>query len=190
MFHHSSSTPPASRTVTWAQQILADPDTVFLDTETTGLDAFAEIIDIAVVDASGHVLLDTLVRPRRPIPAASSAIHGLYDDDVATAPGWDMVYNHLLPVVDGRRVVIYNASYDTRILRQCCGALALAMPRFRDECAMRRYAEFAGMRERSGFRWHKLDAAAHRFGIPPGGHRALADAETCRQVVLGMASAG
>ncbi len=50
---------------------------------------------------------------------------------------------------------------------------------------MRRYAEFAGMRERSGYRWHKLDAAARRFGVPPGGHRALA--ETCRQVVRGIA---
>jgi DNA polymerase-3 subunit epsilon len=183
----SRSATSSSSVVAWARQVMADPATVFLDTETTGLDANAEIIDIAVVDVAGRVLLDTLVRPRRPIPSASSMVHGLYDDDVTAAPGWDIVYERLLPIMDERRVVIYNAAYDTRILRQCCGALRLAEPQFRGECAMRKYAEFAGMRERSGYRWHKLDAAARRFGLPPGGHRALADAETCRRVVRGMA---
>jgi DNA polymerase-3 subunit epsilon len=167
--------------------VLADPATVFLDTETTGLDARAEIVDIAVIDAEGRVLLDTLVRPRRSIPAAASRIHGLSDTDVAAAPGWIVVYERLLPILARRRVVIYNAAYDTRILRQCCDELELAAPRFRGECAMLKYAEFAGERERSGYRWHRLDTAARRFGVSPGGHRALTDAETCRQVVVGMA---
>lgn len=185
----SRSISPSRHVVSWAQQVLADPATVFLDTETTGLDAYAEIVDIAVVDGAGRVLLDSLVRPRRPIPAASSAVHGLYDNDVAAAPGWDAVYEQLQKIVDQRRVVIYNAAFDTRILRQCCGELRLVEPRFRGECAMLKYAEFAGVRERSGYRWHRLDAAARRFGIPAGAHRALADAETCRQVVIGMAGA-
>ena len=65
----SRSITPASNVVSWAQGVLADPATIFLDTETTGLDAYAELVDIAVVDAAGRVLLDSLVRPRRPIPA-------------------------------------------------------------------------------------------------------------------------
>src|SRR5690606_24637835 len=98
-------------------------------------------------------------------------------------------YERLREIVDRRRVVIYNAAFDTRILRQSCGELRLGEPRFRGECAMLKYAEFAGVRERSGYRWHLLDAAARRFGVPAGTHRALADAETCRQVVIGMAGA-
>ena len=37
----------------WATDLLACPDLIFLDTETTGLDGGAEIIEIAVLDASG-----------------------------------------------------------------------------------------------------------------------------------------
>src|SRR5690606_37121994 len=36
---------------------------LILDTETTGLDADAEVVELAVIDCAGAVLLDTLVRP-------------------------------------------------------------------------------------------------------------------------------
>jgi hypothetical protein len=63
------------------------------------------------------------------------------------------------------------------------------MPACAWECAMLGYAKYVG--ERSpwgrGYRWHKLDKAAAAFGIPPGSHRALADADVCRRVVHRMA---
>ncbi len=171
--------------------MVADPRTVFLDTETTGLDGSAEIIDIAVIDCEGDVLLDTLVKPRRPIPAASSAIHGLLDHHVARAPAWTDVYHVLAPILADRPVVIYNVNYDRRIMQQCCQQSNLAEfgGAERWECAMLAYAEFRGLpgwRGR-GFRWHKLEAAAKVMGVSPGNHRALADAEACRQVVHRMA---
>lgn len=41
------------------------PTTIYLDTETTGLDAFFgdEIVEIAIIDEKGKVLLNTLVQP-------------------------------------------------------------------------------------------------------------------------------
>ena len=45
---------------------------VVFDTETTGLDGGAEIVETSCVNRRGEVLLDTLVRPAGPIPAASS----------------------------------------------------------------------------------------------------------------------
>lgn len=180
-----------SPAVTWAREITADPRAVFLDTETTGLDGSAEIIDIAVIDCSGDVLLDTLVRPQRPIPAASSQIHGLLDHHVANAPSWTDVYQVLVPILAHRPVVIYNVDYDRKVMHQCCRQWSLST--FSEagmwECAMLAYAEFRGIpgwRGR-GYRWHKLEAAAKAFGVPPGNHRARADAEACRQVVHRMA---
>lgn len=175
--------------VAWARTMVADPDVVYLDTETTGLGSTDQIIDIAVIDGQDRVLLDTLVRPTCPIPAASSAIHGLYVHHLAGAPTWADVYHALLPVLDGRRVVIYNADYDSRMLDQCCRMARVPLPRCRWECAMRAYAEYAGQRDRHGnhYRWHKLDRAAASFGLAPGGHRALSDARACRQIVRGMA---
>jgi len=179
------------RAIVWARAAVADSDIVFLDTETTGLDGTAEIVDIAVVDASGSILLDTLVRPVRSIPLIASGIHGIRDADVAAAPTWTEVYPDLEDAIAGRRVVVYNASFDSRIVSQCCAASELAAPILAWQCAMLAFAEFCAEPGRSGgFKWHRLDLAASRFGIKPGGHRALADALVCRSVVLGMAELG
>ncbi len=44
---------------------------MILDTETTGL-YDAEIVELSIIDTAGNVLLDTLVRPTRPIPAEAT----------------------------------------------------------------------------------------------------------------------
>lgn len=179
------------RAIAWARAAVADPDVVYLDTETTGLDGAAEIVDIAVLAGDGRVVLDTLVRPARPIPFVASGIHGIRDADVATAPTWDMVFPELLRLISGRRVIVYNASFDSRMVTQCCTGLAIDAPVLEWHCAMLAFAEFcAEPGHGSGFKWHRLDLAAKRFGIKPGGHRALADARVCRSVVVGMAVSG
>lgn len=180
-----------SPAVFWAREMIDDRRTVFLDTETTGLDGTAEIIDISVVALDGMVLVDTLVKPKRPIPAASSRIHGLRDHHVANAPGWKDVHEMLVPVLADRTVVIYNVDYDRKIMHQCCRQFRLGTFAGADgwECAMLAYAEYRGIPgwKGRGFRWHKLDDAAKAMGIPPGGHRARGDAEACRQIVHRMA---
>lgn len=179
------------RAIAWARAAAEDPDIVFLDTETTGLDGAAEVVDIAVVDGGGSVLLDTLVRPVRSIPLIASGIHGIRDADVAAAPSWSEVYPELEEAIVGRRVIVYNASFDSRIVSQCCVACELAAPVLAWQCAMLAFAEFCAEPGRSGgFKWHRLDLAASRFGVKPGGHRALGDALVCRAVVLGMARLG
>jgi DNA polymerase-3 subunit epsilon len=54
-----------------------DRYSVVLDTETTGLGHDAEIIEIAIICAfSGKTFINTLVKPRNPIPPSATAIHG------------------------------------------------------------------------------------------------------------------
>lgn len=84
-------------------------DPLILDTETTGLGDDAEVIEVSVIDARGEVLLDTLVRPSGQIPAEASAIHGITDADVATAPTWAEVHERLVELVAGRMVIAYGA---------------------------------------------------------------------------------
>jgi len=181
-------------TIAWARQVAVDPRTIFLDTETTGLDERAEIVEIAIVDCNGRVLLDTLVKPVEPIPADATRIHGISNRMVATAPGWDRIapqVNRLL--ARAGRVVIYNADFDTRIMRQCNARYRLPDPQADWHCAMRHYAAYAGIihQRYGGYRWHKLGDAAARFGHTGQlQHRALSDTLLCRLVVLGMAGMG
>src|SRR5262245_30796715 len=98
--------------VAWARTIVADPETVFLDTETTGLGHGAEIIDIAVVTTNGEVLADLMVRPAGRIPFEATQIHGIRDEDVAGAPCWSDVLDLLRPVLQDREIVVYNVGFD------------------------------------------------------------------------------
>ena len=176
---------------TWAISTAARPDVVYLDTETTGLDGLAEIVDIAVVDNAGRVLLDTLVRPGHAIPADATRIHGITDQMVISAPAWPQVYLALASII--RRypgVVVYNAPFDARMLRQSSRPHGLPDLEAEWHCAMRRYAEYLGERSPSwgSSRWQRLGVAAEALGVAPGNaHRALDDTRTCREVVHAMA---
>jgi len=101
----------------WARMVLADPDTVILDTETTGLEDDARIVDLAVITVAGESLVDTLVNPGEPIPREATGIHGIADQDVAGAPAFGSILERLAAVLDGKRCLIYNQPYDVARLR-------------------------------------------------------------------------
>jgi len=176
--------------IAWAREVIADPTSVFLDTETTGLGPSVEVVDVAVVDLDGRTLLDRLVMPERPIPLDASAVHGIYDHHVANAPRWPQVVGDLNMAVTSRRVVVYNVGYDRPIIEALSAQYGAIVPARTWDCAMLAWSDFCGEPGKWGsYKWHKLDEAARRIGIPPGGHRALGDALACREVVMAMARA-
>lgn len=170
--------------IQWARQVVNDPHAVILDTETTGLDSGDVIIEISVIDVAGNVLLDTLVRPLKPIPPAASNIHGITDDMCAAAPAWIDVVKELMPIlVNASRVVIYNAEYDTRMMFQTLAAASLDrewMGGIEFNCAMEQYAAWCGdySEYHGNFRWQRLN----------GGHRALGDCRATLDLIRGMAN--
>lgn len=173
--------------IAWATEVLADDDAVYIDTETTGLDERAEIIDIAVCDNAGRPLLDRLVRPRGHIPSETTAVHGITYRDVASEPTWPDVYEEVCRVLNAAsRVIVYNVEYDLRILAQTTALYTLAPsgpPRDRFECAMEQYSRFMG----------KWDAEAGRFQrmkLRGGNHRAFGDCIATVECVRKMAAAG
>lgn len=164
-----------------------------LDTETTGLER-GEIVQIAVIDAAGSVLLDTLIKPINPIPGDASRIHHIYDDDVADAPSWALISPQLEKLLTGRDVVIYNAVYDRKMMHQSAEAAGLpktdwkSLARF--WCAMETFAELYGdwNEYRQSYRWQKLTTAASYYRLPVvDAHSALGDCLMTLAVVKRMA---
>lgn len=178
-----------------AQQCL-NRNCLVLDTEATGLDDKAEIIEIAVIDATGKVLLNTLVKPSKPIPAEATAIHGITDEMVKDAPTWPEVNPQLCSLISGKTIAIYNAEYDLRLLEQTDRIWKVTpkisvMPQI--VCAMHEYAEFYGQKsDRGSYKWQKLLAAADQQGVVIEGtpHRALSDCLTTLGVIKAMAGSG
>ena len=172
----------------WARDFMRRDDWVLLDTETTGLDSTAEIIDLAVLDRHGTVLLDTLLRPQGPIPPVVSRVHGLYDQHVRSAPTFPTIWPRLRELLDGRTLVAYNVSYDARLLRQTAArhGLALAIPT--QECAMQRYVAWrTATNPRGGREKRSLEHACRTHGIAVGGHRAVADCRATLALLRVMA---
>lgn len=165
---------------------------LILDTETTGLDGGAEIIEISVIDCKGTPLLDTLVKPQGTISPEAGAVHGITDSDLRFAPSWPDVYRQLTQLVKDRTVVIYNANFDQRLITQTTNRYQLWHLRMNAHCAMNAYAKFFGEwdQRRQNYRWIGLERAAHMEGITLTGdaHRALTDCRTTLQLIETMAA--
>jgi DNA polymerase III subunit epsilon len=159
---------------------------VFLDTETTGLDGNAEIIEICVIDHDGVVLIDTFVKPIRSIPFDAMRIHGISNDMVANAPSWAQAWPQVEAVLQNRYVAIYNDDFDIRMIKQSHRGSGIAWqpPYSRSLDVMKLYAEFSGLS-----RWVSLEAAGSQCNIPlPNSHRALADTRLLRELFLFIAN--
>lgn len=167
---------------------------LFIDTETTGLGDDAEIVEICLLDKTGFIMLNTLIKPTKPIPAEATAIHGITNEMVMYAPTWKDIHGAVASLYFEFGFVIYNADYDTRLIYQTAKLHGLDNDGFCDFlnelsfCAMMLYAEYRGEPGNfKGYKWHKLvDAAAHEgVSIEGKAHRALADC----QMTLGIIKA-
>jgi DNA polymerase-3 subunit epsilon len=170
-----------------AKQKLAQ-EPIYLDTETTGLGAFDEVVEISILDAEGDVLLDKLVRPSKPVSPDALAIHGITDEMVKDAPSWVEIWPEVETVMRGRVVAIFNADYDTRIMRQSHNLYDMNWdPKVADFfCIMLLYAQFYGEwnRARGSYRWHSLENAGRQARIPlPNTHRAKDDTVLARAIL-------
>jgi len=75
---------------------------VYLDTETTGLGADAEIVEICVLDHDGRVLINTLVKSKSVIPPIVTRIHGITNLMVAKSPTWRDIWPDVAAALAGR----------------------------------------------------------------------------------------
>ena len=127
--------------------------------------------------------MDTLVKPRRPIPANATRIHGITNEMVAAAPDFSLVYLEMIALLRAVSCcVIYNADFDLRMIQQSIpgGVAFFGLPHDFMQCAMLQYARWYGdwSDYRSDFRWQKLTG---------GDHTALGDCRATLAVLQKMA---
>lgn len=178
----------------WAYDLLQRNDWCVIDTETTGLSGDAEIVQLAVVGADESVLLQTLVKPTVPIDPKAAAVHGITEQALLNAPRFDAVLVPLLQAVGHRDVLIYNAEFDLRLIRQSVKpyGMQLAFPTSDRRqcrvflnggsihCAMLWYSQYVGERKGMSYKWQKL---------PSGDHSAVGDCKAVIKVIKDMAEA-
>ncbi len=162
---------------------------VLLDLETTGLDRDpgVEIVEIAILNHRGEVLLNTLVRPQGRIPSQASRVHGITDAAVVDVPPFEEVYEAIAGRLAGQTAVAYNYTFERNILHAVCRRHQ--KPPVAPQkwwCAMRAYQAF--IRSRG---WYTLRKACARERIRiDDTHRALGDCQMTLALLYVMAAAG
>lgn len=183
-----------------ATRWLASPRTIILDTETTDLDGY--LVQIAVIDTAGMVLLDTRVKAQHPISDAAQAVHGISAAQLVDAPTFAQLAPVLWPLLHGKRIVTYNAAFDSGILEneveRCITRARLTPPlpgwrsedrdlarrwvgRLRWKCAMELNAAYRGD-------WHEYYQNYRWPALLGGDHSALGDARATLAVLEHMAA--
>jgi len=161
--------------------MLETDDYLVLDTETTGLHD-GEICQIAIVESSGEVALNTLVKTSRSIPPDATRIHGITDEMVVDGLPWSAFVPMITELLSGRNLVVYNAIYDRKMMHQSAEKEGIAKTEWKEVatwwCAMEAYAEFHGDWNDyyKSYRWQSLSNACYQMGIPVNNaHSALGD---------------
>lgn len=177
----------AQQAETW---LAVDP--LFIDTETTGIDDNDQVIEIAVVDKSGTVLLETRLRPSVEIQPGAQALHGISAENLVDAPTWTETAPHLRRLFEGRTVIAFNHHFDSRLLQQTAqahGDNCLSWDwQYIELCAMDLAAKAYGATNRHGS--ISLAAAVSAAGIDWQGeaHSAAGDALTTVALVKAIAA--
>lgn len=144
-------------------------DYLILDTETTGVGAHDEVIELGIIDNNGTTHYHSLFKPQCPIHPRAASVHGITHFDLADAPPFSEEWAHIAKILAGRTVLIYNAQFDTRLLNQTArlhGQRDL-LHSSHTRCVMLDYAKLRNEinPKTKKARWFKLEQALRDEGI-------------------------
>jgi DNA polymerase III subunit epsilon len=162
-----------------AWQLLAIEPWLAFDAETTGRGERAEVVEAAIVDATGGVLFDGLVRPTGPMSPGAERLHGLSGGRLAAAPAFGEHHPRLHELLAGRVVVAYHAAFDRRVLATSCALIGRPEIPATWLCAVDLFESLRGFRP-------PLHVACEIEGVagPRERHRALSDAVALQALVV------
>lgn len=167
---------------------LSELPSLVLDCETTGLEIEKEaVISIGGVRVHGDRIyrsdvIDIIINPGRPIPKASTAIHGITNDMVAHAGPFKTAWPRLSTLLDGTVLVGYNIGFDAAFLQKEARQAGLIWPDPPTLDLMLLYAALEPNAEKLS-----LDVVAGSVGVQiEGRHTALGDALATAEVFTRM----
>ena len=167
-------------------ELVLERPLVFFDIESTGTNPYRDrIVEIAVIKVMPDGSRQEVVRrinPTIPIPEGASAVHGIYDADVADCPTFDVIAHNLYNYLEGCDLAGYNiVKFDVPMLQEEFKRCNLEL-NMRDRKLIDVFNIFCRLYPRT------LSAAYEFFcgGNLEDAHSALADTDATVAVLLGQ----
>jgi hypothetical protein len=129
-------------------ELAANPHSwVVVDIETTGLRKSDEIIEVAVIDGYGTILLHKRLCPAiRTMEFEAKEKHGISLAMLEGEPVINDIYSELVSCLSGKRVIAYNAEFAMRLFQQTCKKFNPDFPYVGWDSAMQQYSQYIGQR--------------------------------------------
>lgn len=166
---------------------------VFLDTETTGVEIGACLIEIAAIMVDDGEVVDTFhkyCKPYRPVHPSAQAAHGISNAFLADKPEEKEVLQDFIEWFRGcgaDQVLAYNAQFDIRIINDRIKMDYLSDVNFFDKYEVVDVAKMAkdaikrGLIPKNGRKWSQ-EYVASCFGITYDAHAAIEDVKAMLKV--------
>ena len=166
---------------------------IFLDTETTGL-SFKEghrIVEIACIETKDLIptgaVFHKLINPKRDVPKEAFKIHGFSEEFLSTKETFDKIADEFLKFIEGKKIIIHNASFDLGFLN---GELdVLKKMQIKSNFVV---DSLVVARNKYPGTSNSLDALCKKFNIDLSKrttHNALLDCELLREVYINLLDA-
>lgn len=146
----------------WAQERLADQQTVIIDIESTGLlhqDPETEIVQLCILNIQGRPLFSMMLKPSQPMREEVIAIHNISNEEIVQQPIFPQVAKMIAFVLKDKHVVSWNMDFDWKLLMHMFKKYEQEVPKIVGaSCAMDKFSEWSGEwnSKKQGFKWQKL----------------------------------
>lgn len=148
----------------------SDPSTpLFLDTETTGLGAKDEVIEIAIIDLNNTVIIDTFIYTKRDIDYDAYEVNRIKKSDLEGMPKLSEIERYIARLIKYRQLYIFNAGFDVDKISYSASKDFKLIAKSTD-CLMH-----LAMSKFNQHRYISLANACSRLGVDCGDHRAKSD---------------
>lgn len=158
-----------------AAQKMIDDNFVIFDTETTGISAEDEIVELGIIDCQGNVLYDGMFRPERAMSTAASRVSGITDSTLVMKPRFADEFEKIVEIMDVAGVIAFNEPFDEKMFYQTAQRYGLDTAELdrifsKAHCAQQLYDQYIGYNKT------KLELACENEGIiQVQSHRATDD---------------
>jgi DNA polymerase III epsilon subunit-like protein len=122
---------PKPEWMAWAQAVLAQPGSLILEVDTSGLQVGAEVLRLLLLRLEdGAVVFDQCIRPTQSLAERPEALtyNGLTAEELAGAPPLEEVWPAFWQQARGKVLVSFNWPWDYQQLTAACRRLGQGVP--------------------------------------------------------------